>query len=234
METVKLNASKRDLAVKAKDYRNQDKITISYYGKGTPNLDLAVDYQEFRRAYKQAGKSTVIELTIDGKETVYALVHEVDYHPVTDKFTHVDLLHVDLNKTVDTKIPLEFTGTSLAVKDLQGTLAVSLDALDVRCLAKDLIHSITVDVSPLVDFNAVIRVKDVVVPSTITVMSDPELVVITATPVKEEKVEEVVAAADIPVTGEKKPEEGAADATAAGGGKGGAAPAAKGGGKDKK
>lgn len=229
METVKLNATRRDPAIKAKDYRKDGQITIAYYGKGTPNLELAVGYQEFRKAYKVAGKSTVLELTIDGKETVYALVHEVDYHPVTDKFTHVDLLHVDLNKEVDTKVPFEFVGIAPAVRDLHGTLTVSMDALAIRCLAKDLLHSLTIDVSSIVDFNAVIRVKDVVVPANIKVMVDPELVVITATPVREEKVEEVaVAAADVPVTGEKKPEEGAADA------KGGAGGGDKGGGKDKK
>jgi large subunit ribosomal protein L25 len=200
METVKLKLKKRDSNVKAKDYRKQGLVTAEYYGKDVPNLNLVVGYQDFKKAYSAAGKNTVLDLEIEGDKSTHALIHEVDYDPVSDKYINVDFLHVDLNKNVDTKIPFVFVGVSPAVKDLQGTLTTPLDGLEVRCLAKDLIHSIEVDISGIVDFNSVIRVSDLKVPSTMTVLTDPTLVVATAVPVKEEKEEVPVAA--VPAEGE--------------------------------
>lgn len=198
METVNLKLIKRDPNKKAKVYRDEGFVTAEYYGKGIKNEQLAVGYQDFRKAYRAAGKSTVVDLDMgDGKKT-HALIHEVDYDPVTDKYVHVDFLHVDLNKEVETKIPFEFVGVSPAVKNEQGTLTISLDGLEVKCLAKDLVHSIEVDISSIVDFNSVIRVSDVKVPPNMTVLVDINEVVATAVPPKEEKEEVPVA---VPVEG---------------------------------
>lgn len=222
METVQLNVTKRDPNVKAKDCRKQGKITAEYYGKGIENQSFMIDYQTFRKVYVKAGRSTVLDLMVDGSDKpIHALVHEVDYDPVSDQYMHIDFVHVDLDKEVETKIPLVFVGVPLAVKDLHGTLTTALEAIEVRCLARDLIHSIEVDVSPLVLFSDVIRVKDLKVPSNMRVMNDLEATVATVAPPKEEKEEEVVVAPeDIPVINEKK-EEGAEGEAGAEGGEGG-------------
>jgi len=215
METVKLSAKKRDMSVKAKDYRKQDKITGEYYGKGVTNLSIAMDYQEFKKVYKQAGKSTVLNLEIEGEKPTYALVQEVDYNPVTDDFLHIDFIHVDLDKEVTTKIPYVFVGVSPAVKDLHGTLNLGVDSLEVKCLAKDLVHSIEVDISSLVDFNSVLHVSDVKVPAGLTVVSSPMMVVATVTPVREDKEETASAAATVAAEGAAPAEGAAAEGAAA-------------------
>jgi len=211
METVKLKATKRDMDVKPKDYREQGFVTAEYYGGGVENQSLLIDYQDFRRAYKAAGKSTVLELELGDGKTTYALIHEVDYHPVSDQYIHVDFLHIDLNKDVVTKIPLVFVGEPPAVKELKGTFVHALEAVEVKCLAKDLVSSMDVDVSSLVDFNSVIRVSDLKFPEGYTVMADPNDTVAIVTPTREEKEEEVVPVDQIPVAGEegKVGEEGA-------------------------
>ena len=137
METVKLNAKKREGEMKAKDLRKTGFVTAEYYGAGVENISLQMDYQDFRRAYRDAGKSTVVELAVDGADAVYALVHEVDYDPVTDKYIHVDFLHVDLNKEITTKVPFEFLGEAPAVRELQGTLMTALDGVEVKCVDAD-------------------------------------------------------------------------------------------------
>lgn len=207
MDKITLKVITRDAAKKAKVYRDEGMVTAEYYGKGVENMHLAAEYQAFRKAYNAAGKSTVVDLEIDGKKH-HALIHDVDYDPVYDTFLHVDFLHVDMNKEVDTKIPFEFVGVSPAVRDLSGTLAVSMEGLEVRCLAKDLVHSFVVDVSAIVDFTSVIRVSDIVLPEGYKLMAHSEDVVVTAIAPREEKEEvaPVVAAADIPTTAQAAPE----------------------------
>jgi large subunit ribosomal protein L25 len=216
METVKLSVKKRDMGVKAKEQRRQGFVTGEYYGKDIKNISLAIPYQDFRKAYKKAGKSTILDLEIEGEKPTHALVHEVDYDPVTDQYIHVDFVHVDLDKEVSTKIPFTFVGVSPAVKDLQGTFNTAMDGVEVKCLARDLISSIEVDISLLIDFSSVIRVSDLKIPSTITILSVLDGVIATVTPVKEEKEEAPpVPAGLVPVPG-AAPAEGAEGATAEG------------------
>lgn len=214
METVKLKAKKRDLNIKAKDYRKDGFITAEYYGAGVENISLAIDYQDFRRAYRAAGKSTVLELEVEGEKMVYALVHEVDYDPVSDKYMHVDLIHVDLDKEITARIPFVFVGEAPAVRELQGTFVSALDGVEVKCLARDLISAIEVDISGLVDFSAVIRVSDLKIPENITVISGADEAVATVSPPKEEE-EEVIAPAEGEEGAEgEAPAEGAAEGEA--------------------
>lgn len=197
METVKINAKERTGDTKAKDLRKAGFVTAEYYGAGVENMSLSMDYQDFRRAYRDAGKSTVIELAIDGGKAVYALVHEVDYDPVTDEYMHIDFIHVDLDKEITAKIPFEFIGEAPAVRELQGTFMSALDGVEVKCLARDLISSVEVDISGLEEFSDVIRVADLKLPETLTVVTDAEEAVATVAPPKEEEEE------PIPVEGEE-------------------------------
>jgi len=200
MENIVLKVEVRDPAKKAKAYRDEGMVTAEYYGKGVKNMQLAIPYGDFRKVYKSAGKSTVIDLEIDGKKH-HALIHAIDYDPVYDTFIHVDFLHVDMNKEVDAKIPFEFVGIAPAVRDLHGTLMVAMEALQIRCLAKDLVHSFVVDVSAIADFSSAIRAGDIPLPEGYKLMANPEDVVVTAAAPREEKEEApVVAAADVPTT----------------------------------
>lgn len=188
MEKISIELQKRDQSLKAKELLEADLIPFEYYGKGVENMSLQGDYQTFRRAYRQAGGNTVVEVDVDGKK-LNVLIHEVSSHPVTDRITHVDLINVRMGEEIHTQIPLEFVGLAPAVKELGGTLTTHMTQLDIKCLPKDLVHSFTVDVSPLVDFHEAIHVKDIVVPETITVLNDPEDTVANVSAPREEKEE---------------------------------------------
>lgn len=194
METLSLNVTIRDLNQKAGDLRRANLIPLEYYGTGVKNKSLQVDYQTFRKLYRTAGTSAVIELNIDDKEKANVLVHDIDKDPVTDHIIHVDLINVRMDQVLHTEIPLEFTGVCPAVKELGGVLTHRLTEIDVKCLPKDLVHSITVSVEPIVDYHTFIRVKDLNVPAGITVLNDPEEVVAGASALRIEE-EEIAAPA---------------------------------------
>lgn len=212
MDKMILDVKTRDEGVKAKDLLASDIIPVEFYGKGVENKSLQVDYQAFRRIFRVAGSNTVISLNIDdGKEKVDVLVHEVDYHPVTDKMVHVDLYKVKMDEFIYTGIPIVLSGVAPAVKELGGTLMHSMEEVEVKCLPGDLISTIEVNVESLVDFNTYIRVKDLQVPETIELVSDPEDVVVMAVPprVEEEPVEEEAVAESEEEGGEAAGEDGA-------------------------
>ncbi|MBD3360528.1 50S ribosomal protein L25 [Candidatus Peregrinibacteria bacterium] len=191
MDTVTLEVKTRDPNVRASRLRRQKLIPIEYYGKGVENKSLQADYQGFRKVYLATGSNTIINFMVDGKENLNVLVQEVERDPVTDFISHVDVINVRMGEKLQTRIPLKFTGTAPAVKELGGILMTNINEIDVKCLPKDLIHNIEVNIDSLVDYNSYIRIKDLVVPDTIAVLNDPEDVVATVVAPKEEEEEEV-------------------------------------------
>lgn len=169
METIALGVTQSAYAT-AKAARAADRVPMVYYGKGVKNINFSVPYQDFRRTYAKTGKSTIITLVNEKGEKFPVLVHEVQYDPVTDLIRHVDMMAVDMAKPIQTKIPLKFVGVAPAVKDLGGVFVHSRDAVRVKCLPKDLVHEIEVDISSLVDFKASLTVKDIQVPQGIVIL----------------------------------------------------------------
>lgn len=212
METIKLDVT-QGVYDSAKAARTAKRVPMVYYGKGFKNANFSAEYQAFRRAYKTAGKSTIITLVNEKKQEFPVLVHEIQYHPVTDDVWHVDLLAVNMDKPIQTHIPLNFVGIAPAVKELGGTFVHSRDSIKVECLPKDLVHEITVDITGLVDFHAQIKVRDIKVPASYKVLDAAEINVCTvAAPHKEEEIAPVAA---VPVEGEVAAAEGAVPAEGA-------------------
>ena len=197
MDTVTLKLEDRDTSVRAKDYLSQGQIPVEYYGKGVDNRSMKVDYQTFRRLYNKAGGNTIVEVEVNGKDKFNALIHNVDYHPVTDTIMHAELINVRMDQEIHTQVPLNFVGIAPAVKEMGGILTTNTMEIEVKCLPKDLIHEVEVDISGLVDFHSFIRIEDLNVPKTVEVLNQPDDVVATCVaPRVEEEPEPAAAGAD--------------------------------------
>lgn len=186
------------------------------YGRSEVSTPIAVDFKQFEKVFKAAGESTVI--TIKGLgEDKDALIHEVDFDAVSGKPVHADFYAIEKGQTVTVGIPLEFVGTSAAVKDLGGILVKVMHELEIECQPKDLPQQIEVDIAKLATLEDQIKVKDLSLPASAKISADPEEVVAMIDVAKDEPVEEAPAAdlSAIEISEErgKKPEE-ATDAPA--------------------
>ncbi|MEK7127067.1 MAG: 50S ribosomal protein L25 [Patescibacteria group bacterium] len=235
MQSVLLAVQNRGQELNAKKAVSMGKIPAVCYGKGLKERSFMMDYQVFRKVFRQAGENTILELDVEGKEKLNVLVHDVQQDPVSEKIIHVDFINVKMDEVIRTNIPVVVVGVAPAIKELGGILMHRLDEIEVKCLPKDLVHNIEVDVSSLVDFRTSIRVKDLIIPAGITVMSGQDEVV--ATVVAPTKIEEEVPVVAAAVEGEavvgaegavveggavaEGAAAGAADATKGAGGKGG-------------
>ena len=215
MEAIKIEVIKGRSGT-AKEARNKGLIPVEYYAKGIENQHFTVEYQTFRKAYKKAGKSTILYLIDEQKNEYPVLVHKIQYHPVTDKVIHIDVMAIRKGQKITAKVPLIFIGEAPAVRELGGIFVCNRDEITLECLPNDLPHEIQVDVSKLVDFHTSITIGDIKIPDGIIVLDAKNLSVATVSaPRKEEEVVkpvapvegEVVAAAE----GEVKPEEATAE-----------------------
>src|SRR3989344_7394650 len=204
---------------KADKTREQGLVPGILYGPETKPVPFSVGSLAFEKLYEQTGESNLIDLTLDSGEPVKVLVQDIQKHPVKDNIMHIDLLQINMSKEMFATLPITFVGESLAVKALGGTLNKGLDEVEIKCLPKDLVGHIEVDLSVLATFDDFVRVKDLVLPPGITVLDNQEVVVAkVSAPLTEEQIKamEESGSADIAsvvVEGEKKE-----DATASEGG----------------
>lgn len=187
MESLRIDVEKGKFS-SAKEARLAGYIPMIYYAKDVEPLQFTVDYQNFRRAFQRAGRSTIITLVDDAKKEYQVLVHQVQYAPVTDEIMHVDLMAIKAGQKITTDVPIVLVGESLAVKELAGILVHSKDTVSIECLPKDLPHEIEVDLSPLVDFHSSLSVGDIKAPEAITILDAEDITIATVSaPRKEEE-----------------------------------------------
>lgn len=178
MDKIILNITE-DSYASAKEARKANRIPVIYYGKDIANHSFSVDYQEFRRVYNKGGKSTIIYFKNDKGEELAGLIHDIQYHPVTDMIIHIDCKAVNMGVTITAEVPLILEGTAPVVKEQNGVLIQNKDSIEIECLPKDLLHEILVDVSTLEDFHHSISVKDLKVPSGIKILDNEDITVVT-------------------------------------------------------
>ncbi len=184
-----------ELAVKTREMmgksvkalRAQGIIPAELYGRGIPNVHLAVGEREFAKVFSEAGENTVIQLVAEeGK--LPAIVHDVQRDPISLKVRHIDFYQVRMDEKIKAYIPIEFAGEAPAVKSAGGILNKTLFEIEVEALPGDLPHRIPVDLAVLQEVDQSIYIKDIAVPKGVHVIVDPETVVVTVTPqLKEEE-----------------------------------------------
>jgi len=179
-ETI-LKAQLRNTAERPKDIRAKGSIPAVVYGFGLDSSAIEFDYQEFRKAFRITGKSTIMTIDLDGKK-LSTLVQDIQYNPLTDEFDHVDFLSVDDNSPVKTTIRIKFEGLSPAEKNLQSVISKPNTVVEVSCLPKLFKKEIVVDLSELKNFFDKVTVADLAISSEegVEVLSDPETVIVQA------------------------------------------------------
>lgn len=162
------------LGKQTKRLRRTGAVPGVVFGKGTESIPVQVDAKRFEALYQAAGRTTVFQLTVAGAGTKSVIIKSVQRHPLSGRAVHVDFFVPDLKAEMQVDIPIAFTGEAPAIEATGGTLFTSLSHIKVRALPADLPHEITVDLSPLVDFDAAIHVSDLPVPARVQVVNDPE------------------------------------------------------------
>ena len=210
--TMELTAHKRLITGKGvRALRSEGKMPAVVYGAKDKTLSIEVSSKDFARVLKDAGESTVVQLSVDG--TVKdVLIHEVDLDPVTHVPRHADFYAIQKGQKVEVEVPLEFIGIAPAVKELGANVVKILHEVEVEAEATNLPHALTVDISTLTTLESYIAAKDIVLPKGVVLAGDPEEVVVNVA-MPEEEPEEPVAAPDMESIGiseerGKKEEEG--------------------------
>lgn len=195
MEKVVLKATRRDVIGKqVKALRRAGKLPGVIYGRHTEPVNITLDAHNAALALSKVGSSSLITIDVDGTEFP-ALVRERQRDYIKDRLLHIDFLAVSLSEKLRAEVRIELTGVSPAVKDLDAVLVTGLHTLSVECLPADLPESVVVDISPLAKVGDSIHVRDITMGDKVTILDDPDEMIVNATYAKIE-VEAPTAAAE--------------------------------------
>lgn len=186
-----------------KSLRRQGKIPINFYYQGQDNVNLFIDRKIFYQALHSGQR--VFELSVSG-ETVYAMIKELQYHPVTEEVIHVDLLRVRRSEKMIFTLPLLLEGEAKGTKE-GGLISQQITTIDLECLPSDVPENITLDISEL-EINSSLTVANIVLEGEMTLITPLETTIVSVVPPKieeVEEVEEVPTAEDVPEGQEATP-----------------------------
>jgi len=210
MITLSVTTRQKKGTKAVRELRRGGEMPVILYGRKEKPLSLSVSLAEFKKVLRVAGESSIVTLT--GLATDKdVLIHEISLDPVSDEPRHADFYAVEKDKKLQVNVSLEFIGTPTAVKEYGGILLKVLHELEIEALPKDLPHEITVDVSNLATINAHITAREILLPSGVTLVSDPDEIVVMISEATEEITEPVLApdlsTIEVEKRGKEEPEE---------------------------
>ena len=149
MKHIELKGQVREAGNKAavKAVRRAGHVPCNIYGLGMENVLFTIDAQDLK-TITHTPNSYIIDLELNDGKKLYAVLHEVQYHPVTDEALHVDFLAVCEEKPVTIEVPVIVTGHSEGVK-MGGKLLVSSRKLRVSAMMNNLPDVLEVDCTNL-------------------------------------------------------------------------------------
>ena len=170
--SFKLDAKKRDN--KGEKDRKEGWLPAVLYGAGEDAINLNLVYNDYEKLMIDAGHSNLIDLFVDGVDSGKILVQDTQFDPITDRLLHIDLKRIEMGKEIEAVIALNFVNESSVIREQGGTLVKNTEEVLIRCLPKDLVANIEVDLSVIKTFDDVIKIKDLQLAEGLFVVSPSE------------------------------------------------------------
>ena len=159
MKSITINGSQRESVGKSstKALRNAGKVPCVVYGGEKP-VHFSADEISFSKLVYTPNAHTV-NISIEGKEEINAVIQDIQFHPVSEKILHIDFFQLFENKEINMTIPVKFSGTAPGVRLEGGLLFKNKRKLYVKALPKNLPDYISVDISNL-NLNDKVTIQD--------------------------------------------------------------------------
>jgi large subunit ribosomal protein L25 len=184
----------------ARSLRRSGVVPGVIYGHHREPESLQIAAQALTRLLVGAHSSTLVDVTVDDRAPVKALIREIQRDPLRGStIVHIDLYEVRANEKVAVEVAIKLVGTPDGVRNHGGVLEQQLHSLQIRALPADIPELIEIDVTSLA-IGQSLHVSDLTVAKADIVTDATQTVAVVASPRAEET--PVAAAAEAPATGE--------------------------------
>jgi len=191
-ENLKLSASSRDCRGKgsARKMRQKGVIPGVVYGRKMEPIPVSIAASALALILQLGDYETeLIDLSIDDGNPLDVLVKEAQFDHIGERLLHIDFFRILKGTKLTVDVPIVIVGIAPGVK-MGGMLQHNMRIAKIRCLPKDLIHEIEVDVSAL-EVGDSVHIRDIAVPDTIEILEELQRTIVTILAKKGEEVAEV-------------------------------------------
>ena len=152
--------------------RREGKVPAVPYGHGSEPQHLELNARDFAAVLRHSGTNAVLVLDVNGQEQL-ALTKALAIHPIRRTITHADLIIVRRGEKVTVEVSVVVEGEAES-----GTL-VTQDAttIEIEAEALSIPESLTVSVEGVGEGTQILA-GEVPLPSGVTLVSDPEMLVV--------------------------------------------------------
>jgi large subunit ribosomal protein L25 len=159
---LKLNSRKSSGKGAARRLRSEGRLPAVLYGLKEEAIRLSLSEREFQGVLIAQGETAIVDLTLEdeGNKELKAIIKEIQRHPATGKILHLDFQQIRRGEKIRLEIPVVLTGDPVGVKEMGGVLEHGPRMLQVRCLPRNIIENIDINVEDLKIQDAV-HVKDI-------------------------------------------------------------------------
>ena len=170
----------------ARSMRRNGKIPANYYYHGEANQNIAIDRKIFNQAVQSGQK--VFEVEMNG-ETLYVMIKDAQYHPVTEDVIHIDLMRVRRTEKMTFSIPIVLEGEAAGAAE-GGLVAQVASSIEIECFPTDVPENITLDISSL-ELNGVMTASELNLSEDVVLISPEDTTITLCSPPKAEVEPEV-------------------------------------------
>lgn len=174
MQELKLGLKKREIFGKKAAKLTKDGVVLgNVFGKGEESIPVQGDYKIVNKMIQHAGKSSPIEIEIEGDGNHLVLVSDIERNNVSQKLHHVTFQIIKKGQKVHTTVPIKFEGEAPATRN--GLILITLrDDVEIEAIPSKLPHELIADLSNLVEPDDSITVADLNPGEGVEILTEPE------------------------------------------------------------
>jgi large subunit ribosomal protein L25 len=184
--------------------RKEGRIPAIVYGHQEEATAVSLDAHDFVEGLHHGHRVLDVQL---GRKKEKVMVKDVQYDHLGKQVLHADLMRVDVTERVRVTVPIELKGVAKGTHE-GGIINEQMDRVEVECVVTEIPESIAVNIKE-VEVGDAIHARDIALPEGVTLVTEPETVILTCSLVAAAKTtEELEAEAPIApeVIGEVKEE----------------------------
>jgi large subunit ribosomal protein L25 len=171
----------------ARSLRRAGMFPAVIYGPGTEPILLAVNVRDFERVVQKGNiRRTIFSLSIQNGATLTkpAVIKELQTHPVSGQFLHVDFYEIDMNRKLRVMVPIIPKGKAKG-EEFGGMLQIIEREIEVLCLPSEIPEALELDVSEL-GIGDALHVNDIALPTGVELPPGVNFTVVTVVSPKAE------------------------------------------------
>ena len=196
MEQVSLRAraGRKPGSRESRRVRREGQVPAVVYGPDVVDpIPVMIDSHDLHLAlHTEAGSNAIINLEIEGGDTLTTMARVIERHPFRNEYRHIDFLTLDLTKKTTAEVALHFEGTPHGVRE-GGVFSPRRTHVLVEVLPTEIPAFIELDIND-VEIGGSLRVEDLPEVEGIVYLEEPDAVVMSMTlpaaEVEEPEVEE--------------------------------------------